>query len=173
MPIVNFAAWINATPITNVPRRVSTATRIVLRAKRVLRILPALRPHRHLCMNLVTAGLVRMIRWIRAGCLVEMIAIAVTDSCVMVAIRNVMCRIIRGVITSFAVLCPSGYNAECDAGESCFASTPCDSNAIAADSTVRYGLPVSAMNLAMQYVPSSGSGCLVTLIIAKGSSFDV
>lgn len=45
--------------------------------------------------------------------------------------------------------CPSGFDAECDVGERCFANTPCNAN-----SDIRsYGLPVSAMNLAIQYIP--------------------
>ncbi|KAL3769490.1 hypothetical protein ACHAWO_006188 [Cyclotella atomus] len=49
--------------------------------------------------------------------------------------------------------CPSGFNWECDIGESCYANTPCDAD-LSANSTMRYGLPDSKLNLVMQYVPS-------------------
>ena len=45
--------------------------------------------------------------------------------------------------------CPSGFDAECDIGESCYANTPCDAGS---NTNVRYGLPRSAMNLARQYI---------------------
>lgn len=48
--------------------------------------------------------------------------------------------------------CPSGYDADCDVGERCFANTPCD-----ASNTLSYGLPRSAMNLALQYIPQERS----------------
>ncbi|KAL7520539.1 hypothetical protein ACHAWX_005264 [Stephanocyclus meneghinianus] len=48
--------------------------------------------------------------------------------------------------------CPSGYDADCDVGERCFANTPCD-----AENASSYGLPRSAMNLALQYTPQQPS----------------
>mmetsp|Transcript_224 Transcript_224/g.342 ORF Transcript_224/g.342 Transcript_224/m.342 type:complete len:594 (-) Transcript_224:987-2768(-) len=46
--------------------------------------------------------------------------------------------------------CPTGYSSECPIGESCYANTPCDADVSG------FGLPRSALNLALQFNSKRG-----------------
>jgi hypothetical protein len=50
--------------------------------------------------------------------------------------------------------CRSGFDAECDTGQRCFANTPCNTNVRSMDITrMNYGLPRSALQLLRSYRP--------------------
>lgn len=50
--------------------------------------------------------------------------------------------------------CRTGFDAECDPGQRCFANTPCNTNVRSMDITrMNYGLPRSALQLLRSYRP--------------------
>lgn len=55
--------------------------------------------------------------------------------------------------------CPTGFDAECDFGQRCYANTPCNKNVRSIDFTRRmdYGLPRSALKLMRSFRPEGGA----------------
>ena len=56
--------------------------------------------------------------------------------------------------------CPGGVDSECDEGQRCYAGTPCNANtrSITPGETVRYGLPLRALELIRRERPGGGFG---------------